>query len=73
MIVKVHRVIEGPFPDYEDEGYFNLCLAEFPNGDMENIELYFDTMNEAYEMVKKLSTTIEPIELNFSDEGLDNV
>lgn len=73
MMVKVHRVIEGPFPDFEEEEYFNLCLVEFPNGTLENMEIYFDDMNGAYAMIKQLSTTIEPIEVDFGDQGVDYV
>ena len=73
MKCKVHRVIEGPFPSEDDDEYFNLCLIEMPDGTVENIELYFETMDEAYNMVKFLSTRIEPMVFDLSDQGVDYV
>lgn len=58
--MKIHRVIEGPY-DVEDEDLvWCLCLAEI-EGSLEEVELYFDTFDEAYSFKKHFMTSIEPI------------
>ena len=60
--MKIHRVIEGPY-DVEDEDLvWCLCLAEI-EGSIEEVELYFDTFDEAYSFKKHFMTNIEPITL----------
>lgn len=60
--VKVHRVIEGPF-DINDEGedeVWMLCLGE-EDGELTEIEVYFDTFDEAYAFKNHFNKSIEPI------------
>lgn len=59
--VKVHRVIEGPFEsDDEEHEVWLLCLAE-EDGELTEIEVYFDTFNEAYAFKHHFTKSIEPI------------
>lgn len=59
--VKVHRVLEGPF-DIEDEEHevWMLCLGE-ENGELTEIEVYFDNFDEAYTFKNHFNKSIEPI------------
>ncbi len=67
--VKIWDVISGPYPcdipDAEDV-YFNLCKVEV-DGKIESIEYFFDSFNEAYEMIKYFQKNIEPIEIEYGD------
>ena len=45
--VKVHRIIEGPFESDDEDEVWMLCLAE-EDGELTEIEVYFDTFDEAY-------------------------
>lgn len=67
--VTIHRVIEGPFTqdDLQDEwtgpedaDCYLVVLLEV-DGATEEVEWYFFTMDEAYEMVKHFKSSIEPI------------
>jgi len=73
MIIKLHRVISGPYPDPDGDGYYNLCLVEFPDGELSDEEIYIDSIEDAFEMIKHLMTRIEPIEIKFDVLGIDNV
>ncbi|MAO25308.1 MAG: hypothetical protein CMJ25_31590 [Phycisphaerae bacterium] len=69
--VKIWDVISGPYPcehpDIDFHGtHFNLCKVEV-NGKIENIEYFFESFDEAYEMIKYFSKNIEPIELEVED------
>ena len=64
MILKIHRIVEGPF-EMEETMCYNLCLVEYPNGYTANEEIIYESFDEAYEDIKKLSTTIDPIEIEF--------
>ena len=66
MIMKIHRVVSGPFFLEEENCYYNLCLIEYEDGTLENEEVLMDDFDSAYEMIKHLSTTIEPIVLEFN-------
>ena len=68
MSVKIHRVLEGPYED--EEGYFLLCLTEDDSGELFHMEVYFETMDSAYSLVKHMATTIEAVEI---EEAIDNV
>jgi len=64
--VKVHKVIEGPFEvDDEEDGtsIWLLCLGE-ENGSLKEIDVYFDTFNEAYSFKNHFLTSINPIVLS---------
>lgn len=66
--MKIHRVMEGPF-DMEDRyEVYMLCLAE-TDGGLEEIELSFDTFDDAYTFKKHFDKSIEPIILAIPSEG----
>ena len=58
--VKVHRVIEGPFESDDEDEVWMLCLGE-EDGELTEIEVYFDTFNEAYAFKHHFTKSIEPI------------
>lgn len=59
--VKVHRIIEGPFEsDDEEHEVWMLCLGE-EDGELTEIEVYFDTFDEAYAFKHHFTKSIEPI------------
>jgi hypothetical protein len=60
--MKIHRVIEGPYDLEDDDLVWCLCLAEI-DGSLEDVELYFDTFDEAYSFKKHFLTSIQPIVL----------
>jgi|TARA_R110000796_G_scaffold95171_3_gene200324 hypothetical protein len=69
---KIWGVIEGPFyaGDIEEDAkdmYINLCKVEI-EGKIEHIEYYFQTRDDAYEMVKYFLTSIDPIEIEHDDD-----
>jgi len=66
MIIKIHRVVGGPYFLDEENCYYNLCLVEHEDGSLENEEVLMDDFDSAYEMIKHLSTTIEPIILEYN-------
>ena len=66
MIMKIHRVVGGPYFLDEENCYYNLCLVEHEDGSLENEEVLMDDFDSAYEMIKRLSTTIEPIILEYN-------
>ena len=66
MIMKIHRVVGGPYFLDEENCYYNLCLVEHEDGSLENEEVLMDDFDSAYEMIKHLSTTIEPIILEYN-------
>jgi len=75
--VKVWDVIEGPYSvkdvvpdapsDLPEDLHFNLCKVE-KDGEIEDIELFFDDFNSAYEMVKYFKSNIEPLEIEHEIE-----
>lgn len=62
-VIKIHRIIEGPF-ETDNDMWYNLCLVEFPNGELIHQEVLYPTMDEAYEDIKTLSKQINPIEIS---------
>ena len=66
--MKVHRVLEGPFDIEDGDEVYMLCLSE-TDGELEEIELYFDTFDEAYTFKKHFDKSIEPIILANPSEG----
>lgn len=64
---KIHRVMSGPFPadEFEENHVMLWCMVEADDGDLENYELYLESFDEAYKIVKHFSTSIEPLEINF--------
>lgn len=69
MSVKIHKVLDGPYED--EEGHFLLCLTEDDMGDLFHMEVYFETMDAAYSLIKYLSNTIEAVEIE--EKVIDNV
>lgn len=66
--MKVHRVLEGPFDMEDEDEVWMLCLVE-TDGELEEIEFYFDTFDEAYAFQKHFYKSIEPIILANPSEG----
>lgn len=58
--VKVHRVLEGPFDIEDEDEVWMLCLGE-EDGELTEIEVYFDTFDEAYAFKHHFTKSIEPI------------
>lgn len=58
--VKVHRIIEGPFESDDEDEVWMLCLGE-EDGELTEIEVYFDTFDEAYAFKHHFTKCIEPI------------
>jgi len=64
--MKIHNVISGPYDNGED--IWNVCLIE-TNGDLEEAELFYDSYDEAYEMVKHFTKSIQPLIMFIGDES----
>lgn len=65
--VKVHRVIDGPFESDDEDGIWMVCLAE-EDSVLKEIEVYFDTFDEAYQFKNHFTKSIEPIVLAYDQE-----
>jgi hypothetical protein len=61
--MKIHRVIEGPYESEDEDTVWCLCLVE-ENGELYDIELFFDTFEEGYSFKAHFQKSIEPIILN---------
>lgn len=68
MIMKIHKVIDGPYEDEDDGSCYNICLVEYDDGVVEEREIEVDDFNQAYDMIKHLSRTIEPIVVDFGQD-----
>ena len=67
--VKIWDVLSGPYPsDLPDEQdvHYNVCKVEI-EGKVIQMEYFFDSFNDAYEMVKYFQSNIEPLELEIDD------
>lgn len=64
--LKIHNVISGPYDDGED--IWNVCLVE-ADGELEEVELYYDSYNDAYQMVKHFMKSIDPLIMFVGEEG----
>tara|TARA_R100000951_G_scaffold21442_1_gene17856 strand:+ start:457 stop:690 length:234 start_codon:yes stop_codon:yes gene_type:complete len=67
--IKIWDVISGPYPfDHPDldDVHYNLCKIEV-DGKIDSMEYFFDTFNDAYEMVKYFQKNIDPIEIKIED------
>lgn len=65
--VKVHRVIDGPFESDDEDSIWMVCLAE-EDSVLKEIEVYFDTFDEAYQFKNHFTKSIEPIVLAYDQE-----
>jgi hypothetical protein len=64
--LKLHKVIEGPYLNEDDDGCYNLCLVEYDDGTMGEEEIVLEDFDSAYRMVKYFDKSIDPIVLNYS-------
>lgn len=67
--MKIYDVQSGPWDD--GEYIWNVSKVE-KNGKVFDTELYFDTYDDAYKLVKYFSKNIEPIDFEPDDEEEDN-
>lgn len=68
--MKIHKVISGPYDD-EDEGQiWNLCLVEI-EGELVEVELYYDSFDDAYEVIKHFKSSIAPLVVIIDEEDGD--
>ena len=72
----IHNVVDGPYTQmdlgYEWDGpqeaeAYLVVKLEY-NGQIEDVEWYFNTLDDAYDMVKHFKGSIEPIVI----EGISN-
>ena len=63
--MKIHSVESGPWDD--GEYIWNVCKVE-KDGKVFDMELFFDSYNDAYELVKHFSKSIDPLELELNEE-----
>ena len=73
MKFTLHKVLEGPHqtPDYisettGEELYCVIYLAE-SEGEYEEIEMYYETFNEAYAEHNRVQTTMEGVVLTSTE------
>lgn len=67
--MKIYGVQSGPW-EADDGTYWNVCKV-VENGKVFDEEIYFGTLDDAYEMIKYFSKNIDPIELDFEEEEED--
>lgn len=68
--MKIHKVIEGPYEDEMEMEIWLLCLAE-ENGELTEVEMYFDTFDEAYQFKNHFAKSIDPIIFNYETDNED--
>lgn len=72
--MKIYGVIEGPLhsSDYdafaEEDEWIVVCILEGPWGALLEEEVFFDTFDEAYEVVKYFKRQIKPLQLKKEGE-----
>lgn len=71
---KIHWVHSGPFSsedvyeeDYEEPFYWLVVKAETEEAGVFDMEIYFDTFDDAYMMMKMVNNRMETVELDFND------
>ena len=69
--MKVHRIIEGPYEDPEEEGiWFVEALIEL-NGKMSETTLFNTDFDELYELTKHFKRpTLEPYIIEIDEEDV---
>ncbi len=61
----IYDVHSGPWDD--GEYVWNVCKVS-KDGDVFHKELYFNSYDDAYELIKHFNKSIEPLELELEDE-----
>lgn len=67
--MKIYDVQSGPWDD--GEYIWNVCKVE-EDGKVFSEEIFFDSFDDAYEMIKYFAKNIEPIELDLDEEEEDD-
>lgn len=70
--VLIWGVLDGPVRAEDvvgdnEEGTVGLILKISMNDEVKNVEFWFDTFDQAYEIVKHFHKSIEPLELNMKE------
>jgi hypothetical protein len=57
--------MSGPFPadEFDENSVMLVCLVEEDSGELDTYELYLSSSDEAYEIMKHFSSSIEPLEV----------
>lgn len=63
--MKIHTVESGPYDD--GEYIWNVCKAE-EDGEVFNIEVFFNSFDDAYKMIKHFAKSIEPLEFEEKED-----
>ena len=61
----IHWVVDGPYvnPDKEEGGYLNLCRIEDSTATIADVEVHYETYDDALEPVIYFTKHIEPLDL----------
>jgi|TARA_R110002020_G_scaffold37393_2_gene112890 hypothetical protein len=61
----IHWVVDGPYvnPDKEEGGYINLCRIEDSTTNIAEVEVHYETYDDALEPVMHFTKNIEPLNL----------
>jgi len=61
----IHWVVDGPYvnPDKEEGGYLNLCRIEDSTATIADVEVHYETYDDALEPVAYFTKHIEPLDL----------
>lgn len=63
--MKIHSVESGPWDD--GEYIWNVCKVENDNK-VFDMEIFFDSFDDAYTMVKHFAKSIDPLDLEWNEE-----
>lgn len=63
--MKIHSVESGPWDD--GEYIWNVCKVE-KEGKVFDMELFFDSFDDAYQLIRHFSKSIDPLELELNEE-----
>lgn len=76
-MAKIYGVVSGPYHtsdvegddnyDEDTDGWFVCCSVEQENGSLEDEEIFFDTFDEAFEVVDWFKASIIPYEIDLDD------
>jgi len=65
--MKIWNVNSGPYEN-DDGQIWNLCLVEDDNGVVTTEEIYYETMEDAWGMLRHFQTNIEPLDIQPFEE-----